>query len=60
MMIASVLGRESRHLSLTAILSDAFATRRTRYVIDSPTLADRDTWRNNGRIARIGITWTPS
>ncbi len=45
-------------LSLTATLSDAFATRRTRYVIDTPTLSERSTWRNNGRIAWIGITWT--
>ena len=46
------------NLSLTATLSDAFATRRTRYVIDTPTLSERSTWRNNGRIGWIGITWT--
>jgi outer membrane receptor protein involved in Fe transport len=46
------------NLSLTATLSDAFATRRTRYVIDTPTLSERNTWRNNGRIGWIGITWT--
>lgn len=45
-------------LSLTGTLSDVFATRRTRYVIDTPTLSDRDAWRNNGRIGWIGITWT--
>ena len=45
-------------LSLTATLSDAFATRRTRYVIDSSSLSERNTWRNNGRIGWIGITWT--
>ena len=45
-------------LSLTATLSDAFDTRRYRYVIDTPTLSERNAWRNNGRIAWIGITWT--
>jgi outer membrane receptor protein involved in Fe transport len=45
-------------LSLTATLSDALATRRTRYVIDTLALAERNTWRNNGRIGWIGITWT--
>jgi outer membrane receptor protein involved in Fe transport len=45
-------------LSLSATLSDAFATRRTTYVIDTTTLSERNTWRNNGRIGWIGIAWT--
>jgi len=45
-------------LSLTATLSDAFDTRRYRYVIDTPTQSERNNWRNNSRIVWIGITWT--
>jgi len=45
-------------LSLTATLSDALETRRMRWVVDTPTLSDRNNWRNNGRIAWIGLTWT--
>ena len=45
-------------LSLTATLSDALASRRHEWVIDTPTLYERNVWRNPGRIAWIGITWT--
>jgi len=45
-------------LSLTATLSDAFDTRRYRYVVDTPTLSERNTWKNNGRIVWVGVTWT--
>jgi outer membrane receptor protein involved in Fe transport len=45
-------------LALTATLSDAFESRRYRYVIDTPTLSDRQNWRNNGRVGWIGISWT--
>lgn len=44
-------------LSLTATLSDVFATRRDQLVLETAELSERVTTRQPGRIAYIGLSW---
>jgi outer membrane receptor protein involved in Fe transport len=45
-------------LALTATLSDVFATRRDRLVLETPELSQHLTTQPNGRIAWLGVSWT--
>jgi outer membrane receptor protein involved in Fe transport len=44
-------------LALTATLSDVFATRRDRLVLDTTELSDLSITRQPGRIAYLGLSW---
>jgi outer membrane receptor protein involved in Fe transport len=44
-------------LALTATLSDVFATRRDRRVLETAELSDRLTIQQPGRIAYLGLSW---
>jgi outer membrane receptor protein involved in Fe transport len=46
------------NLSFTATLSDVFASRRNRLVLDTPELSESRSTQPAGRIAWIGVSWS--
>jgi len=44
-------------LSLSATLTDVFASKKDRLVLDTPELSERLTTRPHGRIVWLGLTW---